>query len=455
MKILIHATDDSLFPDADPSSVVWPGPTPEIVAVQSILYASLATSLFAAFLAMLGKQWINRYIRNRGNSAADKSRDRQRKLDGLEKWKFHLAIESLPVILQFALLLLWSALSLYLWDISRTVAWVILSFTFLGVASYIFFTLAGMLHYNCPYRTPLSIVIHTPFVKTILRRLRPGVRKALQNLGLVLDSSRMENVPLANVHVGPPSDQEIPIDWGAYKTDVRCISWTLSHTTDIDVILSTALFAADTIWYPEITGALSPHILPNLLLKCLLGGRVIPGKLEYASAIGLALASVLSVQLCMEPERGDLQNLCHTIHNCTDQVSTSEPTLLPGVAILKFVSEIPERMQSGTVQEWRVFPGMSDHLPTAHKLCLSRMTLQTIWRWKRADTTTMFNLEGIESFCEGLMGNDDHTIPTLKVNCFLIMAISLGYQPPGIHALIVLDDECVVSLPLLLGLLIW
>jgi hypothetical protein len=34
------------------------GPPPEITIVQSLLYAGLATPLFAAFLAMLGKQWV-------------------------------------------------------------------------------------------------------------------------------------------------------------------------------------------------------------------------------------------------------------------------------------------------------------------------------------------------------------------------------------------------------------
>jgi len=106
MRILIHNMNNSLFPDADPNSVTWTGPPPVIVTVQSLLYANLTTSLFATFLAMLGKQWVNLYLRNRGGSAADKSRDRQRKLDGFEKWHFRLAIESLPVMLQLALLLL-------------------------------------------------------------------------------------------------------------------------------------------------------------------------------------------------------------------------------------------------------------------------------------------------------------------------------------------------------------
>ena len=53
MQILIHAVSRSLFPDANPDSAIWT--PPEIVTVQSLLYVSLATSLFAAFLAMLGK----------------------------------------------------------------------------------------------------------------------------------------------------------------------------------------------------------------------------------------------------------------------------------------------------------------------------------------------------------------------------------------------------------------
>jgi len=155
--------NNSLFPNADPSDVTWTGPPPKTVAVQSLLYASLATSLFAAFLTMLGKQWINWYTRNHGGSAAEKSRDRQQKLDGLEEWRFHLVIESIPILLQLALLLLGCALSLYLWQINRTVAGVIITFTLFGITFYTLLTLAATVHQNCPYRTPLSIPIRALF----------------------------------------------------------------------------------------------------------------------------------------------------------------------------------------------------------------------------------------------------------------------------------------------------
>ena len=327
MQILIHAVNGSLFPNADPSAITWTGPPPGIVTVQTLLYASLATSLFASFIAMLGKQWVNRYIRNRGGSATNKSRDRQRKLDGLEKWYFHLTIESLPVILQFALLLLGCALARYLWLTSRTVAGVILTFTLFGGASYTFFTLIATFYYNCPYQTPLSVLIRTfiryleksnsAFARSLrshmasfsgvysrsvknprqtLRRLRSRVCSALRNLGCVSGVLEdVEHIPLAVA--GPPRGMlwEISIDWDVCKTDTRCIFWVLDFTTDNDVIYSTARFAADMTWYPEIAGALSPVILAENFLECLLDGRIIPGRLEHASAIGMALASILSI----------------------------------------------------------------------------------------------------------------------------------------------------------------
>ena len=276
IQILIHAVNGCLFPDVNPNSVIWTGPPPKIATVQSLLYASLATSLFAAFLAMLGK------------------------LDGFEKWHFHLVIESLPVILQLALLLLGCALSRYLWTIGRTVAGVIIAITLFGVTSYVFFTLAATFYYNCPYQTPPSILTRTvtrylahsdaPFARSlraliasfpsikhpgwILSRLRRGVRSVLRTFRCVpAIGEEVEHIPLAVV-VTPPTRvfKDISIDWEACKADARCISWILDSTTDVDVIFSTVRFAAEMTWYPEIATALSPHTLADLFFDCWMDG---------------------------------------------------------------------------------------------------------------------------------------------------------------------------------------
>ena len=446
MKILIHAVNNSLFPDANPDSVAWTGPPPEIVTVQAILYASLATSFLAAFLAMLGKQWVNRYTRNHGGSAAEKSRNRQQKLDGLEEWRFHLIIESLPVMLQIAMLLLGCATAKYLWTISRTVACVIVVFAAFWVTSYMSFTIAAVCYHACPYQTPLSIPIRA-LVKIIsergFRRLNSRVRRALRNLGCVpgalVDPPRAVAPEPRNWNFG-----EIPVDMVVYKGDAHCISWVLRSATDGDVIFRTAQFAAEMILYPEIADVLEPRILANHFLGCLEDGRVIPDRLEHTNAIGLALASVLSVQLCVDPERRELEDISHTIRTYTDWIFLSEPIFLPGVAILRIVSRSPERVRRETFPVWEDISDIPGHLSTTQKLSLSRTVLQTVWRWRRVQGAAgTLNLKAVDLFCKVLMANDDHTPPALRINCFLIMAVSLGNPIDSIKTLFTPNTEWV------------
>jgi hypothetical protein len=454
MQILIHAVNSSLFPDADPGAVNRTGPPPGIITVQSLLYASLVTSLFAAFLSMLGKQWVNRYLRNHGGSAADKSRDRQRKLDGLQKWHFHLAIESLPVMLQLALLLLGCALSQYLWTISRTVAGVVIAVTVLGVTLYVFLTLAATLYYSCPYQTPPSTFIRTllgyvtrsdaafarslrslitslpsiGYVRRTVWRLRRGVRSVLRSFRCTpAAGEETEQVPLAVV-MAPPTRvfEDIPIDW-VCKADARCISWMLDSTTDIDVILSTVRFAADTIWYPEIATALSPHVLADLFFDCLLDGRPIPGKSEHASLIGMALASVLSTQLSMESEDESLRELCERLESQVRWERSSEPMFLLAVTIFQFVASVPTRNRR--LMGLRIYESMPDPLSATHKLWLSRVILQTVWRWKCVrGPTGVFHVYGMEWICQTYATGGDQMPNILKTNIFLILAISMGLQ---------------------------
>jgi len=114
-------------------------------------------SLLAAFVAMLGKQWLNRYLRHTGGSMVERCGDRQRKFDGLEKWPFRLFVESLPIMLQIALLLLTCGLSRYMWSVNTSVAGVVISFTVLGMVFYIGIVVAGTSSYECPFQTPASI----------------------------------------------------------------------------------------------------------------------------------------------------------------------------------------------------------------------------------------------------------------------------------------------------------
>ena len=169
---------------------------------------------------------------------------------------------------------------------------------------------------------------------------------------------------------------------------------------------------------------------------------MVAGKLEHASSIGMALASVLSIRLCMEPEREDLRELCDRLYYHSKWVSSSEATFMLGVVVLRIVSGTPNCEWNGNFLRQGTFANIPDHLPTAHKLCLSRMLLQTVWRWRRVqDPTTVFNFEAIELIYKVLVADSDQFLPVLRINCFLITAISLGLQINNIYDLYAPNKE--------------
>ena len=370
-------------------------------------------------------------------------------------------------MLQLALLLLGCALSQYLWTISHTVAGIIATMTFFGVTSYVFFTLAATLYYNCPYQTPPSILTRTiiryltcsdvAFARSLRSFFAPftpikNLRRFLSRLCTVLRSfggasalaEEAEGIPLAVVMAPPTWDfKEISIDWA----DARCISWILDSTTDTDVIFSTVRFAADTIWHPEIAGALSPHVLVDLLFDCLVDGRVIPGKSEHASSIGMALASVLSTRLSTELKDEDLRELRERIVSHVRWELPSEPTFLLAVAVLRLVASDPT--QNGRSMGWQFSLSVPNRLSATQGLWLSRVILQTIWRWKRVrgPTGALYSY-AMESIYRSFATDGNQMPDSLKTNLFLISAISLGLQI-DIRGLYPPSNKCVVFLFLL------
>jgi len=286
LRVLIHKIDNTTFGHNAPTIPQWNGPPHTIVQVQAMLYASLAASLLSAFLAMLGKQWLNQYTSTdiRG-TAIERSKNRQRKLDGIVAWYFNYVIESLSLMLQGALLLLGCALTCYLWEINITIAFVILGVTSSGVLFYIFIIAAGATSESCPYQTPgshaicyLRRVLHSaasaiapafgnafrrsriaktikwyqwcrsnnarPSVKTMVLGVPSAFAIDVYHLGRVLIWPL--TVPLvslacgaANWLCGASSTTDQRLDQQTTMLELRCISWMLQISLDKAIHLST------------------------------------------------------------------------------------------------------------------------------------------------------------------------------------------------------------------------
>ena len=175
LRVLIYKIDNTTFGNDIPTPPQWTGPPHSIVQVQAILFASLAASLFSAFLAMLGKQWLNRYdSTDMRGTAIERAQSRQRKLNGIIAWYFHYVMESLPLMLQAALSLLGCALSRYLWEVNITVALVVLGITSFGIALYLLIIVAGAAFESCPYQTP-GASISRPILRYLRYHLHPAV----------------------------------------------------------------------------------------------------------------------------------------------------------------------------------------------------------------------------------------------------------------------------------------
>ena len=86
------------FDGIDPLTPISSVPS-NVIGAQSVLLASLSITLFVAFVAVLGKQWILYYTRvTMWGNTVDREKERHAQFVGLQKWRLHLIMESLPVM---------------------------------------------------------------------------------------------------------------------------------------------------------------------------------------------------------------------------------------------------------------------------------------------------------------------------------------------------------------------
>jgi hypothetical protein len=278
LQILVYKINNSSFSSADFPLPTWNGPSPTMVNVQCLLYTSLAASLLAAFGAMLGKQWLNRYSRvdNHG-SLMDRCRHRQQKYEGMMKWHFDWLMESLPLMLQAALLLLGIALSLYLWTIFTRVGAIMVFCTSLGVLFYVTIIVCGTLWYNCPFQTPTSILVHalieydaeySKYIPAMSKMLRLATAAFFSMISAVagrIKCRRHEDVEAADPngevqdHVERQNDPKLlftdeeDIKWKEHIADAACFFWISETSTDADVMIATTRFIPEIEWHSGIT----------------------------------------------------------------------------------------------------------------------------------------------------------------------------------------------------------
>ena len=289
LRVLIYKMDGTTFGGQSPPLPTWNGPDHEIVTCQTVLYTSLGISLLAAFLAMLGKQWLNRFgkVKVRG-SEIDESKNRQRKLSGMVSWKFDLVMESLPLMLQSALLLLGYALSRYLWTIDLTVASVVIGITSIGSAFYVFIVIAGTITDNCPFQTPTSQILRGLYrldnsrnryiARTRCAALRLWLRttrlsrtttlKLLLPLFTPLKTKRRSLIDQSQRKKAVRLFSKKETDHEAYNVDAGCIIWMIDTARGQTASRIISNFIPEVVWHRDIKDSPSLPYLYDQVVEC-------------------------------------------------------------------------------------------------------------------------------------------------------------------------------------------
>ena len=477
LRAILLTLNNSAIPGELPTPPApWSGPAQEIVVVTNLLYASLSLSLLAAFVAMLGKQWLNRYLRDTGGSNAERCGDRQRKRNGIEKWPFEMFVESLPIMLQIALLLLAVGLSRYMWAINISVARTLLGLTAFGVGFFVLIVVAGTSSYECPFQTPASLAlralgVHRTFGRLVSSLPLLGIRRRLRNFGRNLaylyfriraSVSGIKMIVSRTLHQyaalayatrelsAIPHQMSLPINAPVYtsqisnlgpilkeqdlslprrtnRADARCINWILYRITDPEAIDSALRLACTIRWYDDgVDSQPSYEDLNSVLIGCFgFDGRVRPGMrtraYDSARVIGRLYVLAWAKSEVLASTLVPLQPPSRWAANATEDYD-----LRSILCLLYAFSHGPEPPISE-----EDFSGIS----TAHITWVSDLLLHFEWA-KRDNYETVL-------FLPALLLRQKLSIPAIAVaNILMTACVSLGW--PVNEEVLLVDDKSYV-----------
>ncbi|KAL1689540.1 hypothetical protein GGG16DRAFT_18134, partial [Schizophyllum commune] len=134
-------------PPSSPDSSPW---------INRCWYLSLIFSLLAAFGAVVVRQWLQEYESDIIGPPKRRALVRHYRRVGLEKYKVHLIVPILPMLLHVSLLLFFVGLTLYVRRSDRTMSNGIIALTAMIYVVYLGTNILPVFRPQCPYRSPLS-----------------------------------------------------------------------------------------------------------------------------------------------------------------------------------------------------------------------------------------------------------------------------------------------------------
>jgi hypothetical protein len=258
---------------------------------QGLLYFSLFATLLAALLAVLGKQWLLHYssVGERG-TISERGLERQRKFDGLRRWRFDLVMQVFPLLLQFSLLLFATALSIYLWTIHHAIASIALTLTGLGCGLYAAMIMSAVVSPDSPFQTSLSFLLRTVLERfpappnswhqrfrypaSYLARLTPAftqARNVVSRCSTAFSGAFSRITPL--LPLAHPSEvlEPVPIfpSPGPSSKEAAAVLWALETSTDPILVETAAELVPELQWPGNLSFRPALTRLDETFLSCI------------------------------------------------------------------------------------------------------------------------------------------------------------------------------------------
>ncbi|KAK0483909.1 hypothetical protein IW261DRAFT_1362013, partial [Armillaria novae-zelandiae] len=137
------------------------------VWVNGLWFTSLALSLTTALISVLVKQWLHHYMDLPSGTACERSLLQQYRFAGLQKWRVHIIIGLLPVLMHTALAIFFVGLVIFLGPLRDSIAWAVGVITVVAYVAYLIAHVLPLFFPQCPYRTSLCDLLHVLYSRVM------------------------------------------------------------------------------------------------------------------------------------------------------------------------------------------------------------------------------------------------------------------------------------------------
>ncbi|KAG8961038.1 hypothetical protein FRC05_006400 [Tulasnella sp. 425] len=193
----IHSAED--LPSASFS------PASDILPINILFSLSLTLALLAAFLAVLGQQWLVYYRKRSGGGAEAQRWEQLRRYLGAKRWRLEAILDDiLPSLLQLGLVIFCISFVLYLRTLSGPMCYAVAAPIGLALGCIVLMAVCAAYDHWCPFKSPLShlfqlisrpirgpvlLLLHwasmvfqkgTSFIEKVIRFCRLKIRRAKQ-----------------------------------------------------------------------------------------------------------------------------------------------------------------------------------------------------------------------------------------------------------------------------------